>query len=79
MRYQLVHGLALFALGLGRIEAGPWLRRGGWLLLTGAAVFAGSLYLLVLTDRGFLGAVAPLGGALMIAGWGALAWGLLRR
>lgn len=78
VRYQLIHGLALLTLGLSRLEPAPWLRSGGWLLLAGATLFAGSLYLLVLTGATQLGAVAPIGGALMIGGWAALAWGLAR-
>jgi uncharacterized membrane protein YgdD (TMEM256/DUF423 family) len=77
VRYQLIHGLALLALGLGRFDT-PWIRRGGWLLLAGVLVFSLSLYLLVLTDTPLLGAVAPVGGALMLAGWGGVAWGIAR-
>lgn len=72
-RYHLIHGvgvLAIVALGRG-ILAGSW-------IAAGAIVFSGSLYLLVLTDTPWLGAVAPVGGVLMIGGWLALAWTLLR-
>ena len=41
-------------------------------------VFSGSLYALVLTGQRWLGAVTPLGGLALIAGWAALAWGVLR-
>ena len=44
------------------------------LFLLGSALFSGSLYALVLLDLPVLGAVAPLGGAAFIAGWGTLAW-----
>lgn len=73
VRYHLIHGLgvlAVVALGRGRIA--------GWWLAAGAAVFSGSLYLLVLTDTPWLGAVAPVGGAAMIGGWLGLAWSLAR-
>ena len=73
VRYQLIHGLGLFA-----IAALVRDRRPGWLLLAGTVVFAGSLYLLVLTDTPWLGAVAPIGGAAMIAGWCWAAWALAR-
>lgn len=73
VRYQLVHGLGvLLVAGFGRGT------RAGWLLVAGASVFAGSLYLLVLTDTSWLGAVAPIGGVGMIAGWLWWAWALLR-
>ena len=69
VRYQLVHAVALLALGLGHIGRTRLLALGGWTLVAGSAVFCLSLYLLVLTDRSWLGAVAPLGGVLLIGGW----------
>ena len=74
VRYQLVHALALFAVAWG---IGCHRRLGtlaGWLLLGGTLVFSGSLYLLVLTGQRWLGAVTPVGGVALIAGWGVLAW-----
>lgn len=43
------------------------------LLFSGAVIFAGSLYLLVLMQFGPLGAVAPIGGLMLISGWLVLA------
>lgn len=64
VRYQLIHGVGLLAIvGLG------WGHRPAWLLAAGTVIFSGSLYVLVLTDTPWLGAVAPVGGTLMIAGW----------
>lgn len=74
VQYQFFHALALLAFA-GRT---PLLRLAAPLLLAGSVIFAGSLYLLVLSGAGWWGAVAPLGGALMILGWGAAAWGSLR-
>jgi uncharacterized membrane protein YgdD (TMEM256/DUF423 family) len=48
------------------------------LLLGGSAVFSGSLYALVALDVGAFGAIAPVGGVAMIAGWLTLAWGAWR-
>jgi uncharacterized membrane protein YgdD (TMEM256/DUF423 family) len=69
-RYQLAHGLALLFVGLASARS-PDLRWtvAGWLFTVGSVVFAGSLYLLVLTDTPWLGAVTPLGGACFLAGW----------
>lgn len=39
------------------------------LILTGSIVFSASLYLLVLLQQPMLGAITPLGGVAMIAGW----------
>ncbi len=45
-----------------------------WSILAGIIVFAGSLYALALTGIGWLGAITPIGGGLLIAGWLAAAW-----
>ena len=39
----------------------------------GIALFSGSLYVMTLTGARFLGAVTPLGGLALLAGWAALA------
>jgi uncharacterized membrane protein YgdD (TMEM256/DUF423 family) len=43
-------------------------------MTAGLVVFSGTLYLLCLTGVGWLGAITPIGGLLMIAGWLTLAW-----
>jgi uncharacterized membrane protein YgdD (TMEM256/DUF423 family) len=40
--------------------------------VAGTVVFSGSLYVLVLAGIGALGAVTPLGGAALLAGWACL-------
>jgi uncharacterized membrane protein YgdD (TMEM256/DUF423 family) len=42
---------------------------GGWLFLTGVVLFSGSLYLLVLSEIKWLGAITPLGGVAFVVGW----------
>lgn len=42
---------------------------GAWALLAGTLVFSGSLFLLVLTGIGALGAITPIGGLMLAAGW----------
>jgi uncharacterized membrane protein YgdD (TMEM256/DUF423 family) len=72
-QYQLIHAVAaLVALQMG--ARGP-----GWLMVAGAAVFAGSLYALAEGAPRWLGAVTPVGGVAMIGGWVWLAWELGRR
>ena len=73
VRYQLLHALAA-ALAAVAAASHPGARNAAWLLLAGSLVFSGSLYALVATDLGGFGAVAPIGGAVMIAGWLRLAW-----
>lgn len=72
-QYQLVHAVAVLA------AAQMGARGPGWLLLAGAAVFAGTLYLMALGGPRWLGAVTPIGGTLLIAGWLWLAWLVARR
>ncbi|KQT32964.1 hypothetical protein ASG29_11600 [Sphingomonas sp. Leaf412] len=71
-QYQLIHAVA--ALVALRLEArGP-----AWLFVAGGALFAGTLYLMALGLPRWLGAITPIGGALLIAGWLWLAWTGLR-
>jgi len=79
-RYQMYHALALLAVAwaLTRWPTPP-VRAAGWLFVAGTVCFSGSLYLLSLTGARWLGAVTPLGGLLFIAGWLALAAGVLAR
>ena len=76
-QYQLVHAAAALACvsllrGMAR-QAGI----AGWLFGVGGLVFGVSLYLLALTGVKLWGAVTPIGGVLMIVGWGVLIWGAL--
>jgi uncharacterized membrane protein YgdD (TMEM256/DUF423 family) len=41
-------------------------------------LFSGSLYVLALSGFRWLGAITPLGGGLLLAGWLMLAWGVWR-
>lgn len=75
--YHQVHALAgVVAGGLAAWRPSRAARAASGLFLAGIALFSGSLYALVLTDVGVLGAVAPLGGLAFIAGWLALATAL---
>ncbi len=68
VQYQFLHGLGLLAVAALDRGSGR-LRVSASLLLAGALVFCGSLYLLVATGIGAFGATAPIGGAGMILGW----------
>lgn len=66
--YHLVHALALVLLGaLGR--GGLAVDGAGWSFLAGSAVFSGTLYAMTLGAPRWLGAVTPVGGLGMLAGW----------
>lgn len=71
-QYQLVHAVAAL------VAAQMGLRGAGWLFVAGGAVFAGTLYLMALGLPKWLGAITPIGGAAMIAGWLWLAWSAAR-
>ena len=75
VRYQFYHALALLAIGV-LWAARPELRtlgNSGGLWLGGIMLFSGSLYALCFTGITKLGAVAPVGGLLLLAGWVSLA------
>ncbi len=75
VRYQMYHALGLLILAWVYSEWPAWqLAWSGYLLIAGILVFSGSLYLLVLTDTPWLGAVTPIGGLSLIAGWIFFLW-----
>jgi uncharacterized membrane protein YgdD (TMEM256/DUF423 family) len=78
-RYQMYHALALLAVAcVASRWPGSAVQAAGWLFAAGIVVFSGSLYLLALTSTRWLGAVTPLGGLALLAGWLALAWAVVR-
>jgi uncharacterized membrane protein YgdD (TMEM256/DUF423 family) len=66
--YHLVHAVAL----LGLAVSGASRRFTTIAFVVGVAVFSGSLYTLALTNIGWFGAITPIGGLCLLAGWGAL-------
>jgi uncharacterized membrane protein YgdD (TMEM256/DUF423 family) len=68
--YQLVHAVAVLALVRASNPAALWT------LLGGATLFAATLYAMAFGAPRWFGAITPVGGALMIAGWLWLAWRL---
>ncbi len=77
VRYQLFQGLGLLLLAaMGR--TGKPAPRAAVAVLMGTIIFSGSLYLLVAGAPSWFGAVAPVGGALMIIGWLLAAWRFAR-
>lgn len=81
VEYQFYHALALFGVGLllrtGAVTSG-WLHASALCFAVGVLIFAGSLYLLALSGVRWWGAITPLGGLLLIAGWATLLIGVLR-
>lgn len=79
-RYQMYHALALLgvAWASAALRGAALVGAAGWLFVAGAVVFSGSLYLLALGGPRWLGAITPLGGLALIAGWGLLGLAALR-
>jgi uncharacterized membrane protein YgdD (TMEM256/DUF423 family) len=74
VRYQLIHGLALFVVAwLASRTTSSAVTAAGWCFLAGIVLFSGSLYILSLTGVKAWGAVTPFGGLAFLAGWLCLA------
>ena len=75
-QYQLWHALAIVAVAMLIARDGgdtTAARVAGGAFTLGILVFSGSLFLLVLTGKTWLGAITPIGGTALIVGWIALA------
>ena len=72
-RFQMYHALALLAVGILSMR---WQTRiltvSAGLFMLGVLLFSGSLYILALSGIGIFGAVAPIGGISLMAGWASL-------
>jgi len=69
VRYQMFHSIAILLSGIlfqmNMLESKlPML-----LFVLGIIIFSGSLYLLSISEIKWLGAITPIGGLLLIAGW----------
>lgn len=83
VRYQIYHGLGLLLIALNANKFQGNLKMFYSFILAGVVLFSGSIYLLALNelisiDLSFLGPVTPIGGVLMIMGWGVLLRNLLK-
>ena len=63
--YHFIHALALLMLAALPVVH----RAAAGLFVAGILIFSGSLYLLALTNVKWLGAITPLGGLCLLAGW----------
>lgn len=78
--YQMWHGLAIAVIAM-------WQRSGGnralalslWMFLAGIVLFCGSLYLIAIAGAREVGAIAPIGGTLLLGGWLAVVIGAIGR
>ena len=77
--YQLLHGVAIVAIAGAMSHFNRRrMRIAGWLLVIGVVLFSGSLYLLSLSGIRAFGLVTPVGGGVLLLGWGVLILASLR-
>lgn len=70
VKYHMYHALGLILIGiLGFHYNADIIQLPGFLISIGLLIFSGSLYILVLSGIRWLGAITPIGGVLLIAGW----------
>lgn len=79
-QYQFYHALALLAVGILIRQGltGAAMTTATWCFAAGVLIFSGSLYALAFSGVRILGAVTPIGGVLLIAGWIALLVAIVR-
>jgi uncharacterized membrane protein YgdD (TMEM256/DUF423 family) len=79
VRYHMYHALALLGVAWAHTRwPGAWTSAAGWLFVAGIVIFSGTLYALALSGARWLGAITPLGGLAILAGWLCLAWAALK-
>ena len=83
VRYQMYMGISLFIIGLNYANIGISNKLPIQLIIIGVLLFSLSLYFISLQEIIgkfiFLGPITPLGGVLMIAGWGLIFIRILKK
>ena len=79
VRYMFYHAIALVLVGiLSKEFPGNTINWSGNAFILGTLIFSGSLFLICFTGINVFGAVAPIGGTLLIIGWALLFWSVLK-
>lgn len=79
VQYQFYHALGLLGVAfIAHVNSTKLVNMAGNLMFTGVMIFSGSLYLLVILNIKWLGAITPIGGVLMVISWVLLAWVVFR-
>jgi uncharacterized membrane protein YgdD (TMEM256/DUF423 family) len=79
VKYQFYHAFALLITGLILFKVQyKFFDYAGISFVVGTLIFSGSLYILCITNVKWWGAVTPIGGLVMIAGWLFLAYALMK-
>ncbi len=74
VQYHFYHTLALLAVAVLMVGGAQGLKLSAVLFLVGTLIFSGSLYALALSGVKILGAVTPIGGLCLLAGWACLTY-----
>lgn len=78
-RYLMYGALTMALVGLlGRMGAVRGIDGAGWCLFLGSLIFSGTVAILALGGPRWLGAITPIGGTLLIAGFLLFAWAALK-
>ncbi|MAA78315.1 MAG: hypothetical protein CL916_03575 [Deltaproteobacteria bacterium] len=71
-KYMLIHAVLITALGTNSRSTIP--QSILYFFVIGSCIFSVSLWVLAITQIKWLGAITPIGGAMLILGWLRLAW-----
>jgi uncharacterized membrane protein YgdD (TMEM256/DUF423 family) len=71
VRFQMFHALLLLIMGNMDQRRENLIKLAVWAIIVGTFLFSGSIYVLVLTPIK-VGLITPLGGLILIIGWGIL-------
>lgn len=78
-KYHFYHSFALLLLGLLANHINKnYLLLAKWGFTIGIIIFSGSLYILAITNIGWLGAITPIGGVCFLLAWLGVAIGVFR-
>lgn len=79
VRYQLYHAFALMAAAYA-VQRWPSsaAHLAGWMFVVGVLIFCGTVYALAFGSPRWFGAITPLGGISLIAGWALLVYSAAR-
>ena len=79
VRYQMYHSQGLILIGiLGIHYPSNIIQLPAILFLIGIVIFSGTLYLIPLTGLRWFGAITPIGGTALIAGWVVLVYYIIK-
>lgn len=78
VQYHFYHTLALLAVAVLMVGGAQGLKLSAVLFLVGTLIFSGSLYALALSGVKILGAVTPIGGLCLLAGWACLTYAAIK-